>query len=72
MPLSDWDFRKVINAKKEEQYSEFMCYWMESFLVFIREYNEKKKPGEPPITQFTVIADANRYPYGQILSLAGI
>lgn len=70
-PYSNWDFRKIADNNKAEEFEFFLIHYFETVLKEIEVRSKCRKEGQPPVTQFVTIFDVNQYAFSQMLNFTG-
>lgn len=72
VPFALFDLRKLMAVNKLDEFDFFARYLLEDWARSVRLCNEKRKPGQAPITKFTLVYDLEGFSYSQLLSFSGI
>ncbi|ODN05190.1 SEC14-like protein 2 [Orchesella cincta] len=72
VPMADWDVRLVVEDDRVAEFEDYINRLYERVMECIRKYNEKRKPDEEPITQFTCIVNWDKFSVRQTSNLKAV
>ncbi|CAL8148342.1 unnamed protein product [Orchesella dallaii] len=72
IPMADWDVRKVVEDDRVGEFEDYVNRMYERVMECIQKCNERRKPDEEPITQYTCIVNWDQYSVRQTSNMKAV